>query len=108
MAERNGRFPDYVRTLAKELANYRCERCGRSEDRVEQLEVHHKLAIWFASKYFPHLSGLILNSVANAEVLCHRCHFKHHRRDRTSSQKNYYRAVGRELMEKQRRELGSI
>ncbi len=96
-------FPRAVREEAKRRANYTCERCGRSNGRVKQLEVHHKLALWYASKYFPQLSSIILNSIANAEVLCYRCHMKLHKRDRSPRQKNKYRAVGRELKELERR-----
>ncbi len=99
---RREKFSYPVKEEAKQRVNYTCERCGRSNGRVKQLEVHHRLAIWFAKKYFPQLSSIILNSIANAEVLCYRCHLKLHKRDRSLDQKRKYRAVGRELTEKQR------
>ena len=66
-----------LKKYALERANYRCEMCGRKGTRQNPLEVHHRVAIWFAKQY-PFIAPAVITHIANAQVLCHECHTQHH------------------------------
>jgi protein-tyrosine-phosphatase len=61
---------------ALQNANWRCERCGiEKKDTPEQyLEIHHRLGISIALHNIPSIEHALLSSVANAQVLCRKCH----------------------------------
>ena len=74
--ERKGgyRFPDSVKETALEYAQFRCERCNS----VVELEIHHILPIWFFLELVPQVFLPLVNTIANAEVLCSQCHNEEH------------------------------
>jgi hypothetical protein len=78
---RTEHFPAQVKEVAKRRADWKCEKCGKTDDEVRQLEVHHILAVWFAKEYFSQIASHALNSLLNAQVLCSECHHKLHRNE---------------------------
>lgn len=67
-------FDNQTKYEAKKRAGFRCEICGKPTN----LEVHHRIAIWFARDYMPQLAASVIKSLANAEVLCSDCHKQIH------------------------------
>ena len=95
MARRKGaEFNNLTREHVHRRSESSCERCGAQE---EDLELHHRLALWFAAEYFPQLSSHILSSVANSEMLCRPCHKAHHRKDRWGRNNKHYEEIGKGL-----------
>jgi len=66
--------------LALFNAEYKCESCGtkKADTKEGYFEIHHKLPIYIACKYFPHIAAKLISSIMNAEVLCCECHDKRH------------------------------
>ena len=95
----NGRqgyeFDFGVKKYALERANYRCEVCGTKGTRKNRLEVHHKIAIWVAKQY-PFIAPVVIKHIANAQVLCHDCHVKHHQEHTTPED---YEEIIQEVLE---------
>lgn len=90
MGRKGKEFPYRVKKEAIERAGNKCERCGSTE----RLQVHHRLAIWFASEFFPQIANHVLTSIRNAEVLCAECHDKHHYKDRGGrNNRRYFKAA---------------
>lgn len=69
-----------TRLSALERDSYTCQRCfqHRTEVTPKYLEVHHRIPVWFAMKYLPHLSPLYFRSLDCAECLCKSCHKLEH------------------------------
>jgi len=67
-------FNHETKQKAKERAGWKCELCGEPAD---YLEVHHRIAIWFALEV-PALSYIVISSLANAQVVCGEDHSKLH------------------------------
>lgn len=81
-------FSYETKIKALERSRYRCEQCGRTHSRKNQLEVHHVVAIWFAREV-PALALQVITSIANAKVLCHSCHNEEHR----TESRNKYQSI---------------
>jgi len=76
-------FSNETKKLAKERAGYRCQICGKEGN----LEIHHRVAIWFAQE-IPCLSYVVLSSLCNAIAICTDCHKKLH--DPTKESRTQY------------------
>lgn len=59
-----------------------CEQCGKTKKQVGYLEIHHKLGIAVARRFYPQISAAVISSLANAEVLCPKCHDRRDVEDR--------------------------
>ncbi len=70
-------FSEETKRLAKERAGYRCQECGKYEKDGAKLEIHHRVAIWFAQE-IPCLAPMVIASLANSVCLCQECHAKRH------------------------------
>jgi 5-methylcytosine-specific restriction endonuclease McrA len=72
-------FTKSTYSYALEKSKYICSECGEKKKRSE-LEVHHRVAIWFACQN-PVLIPDVIRHIANAEVLCLECHQQKHREE---------------------------
>ena len=65
---------------ALQRAEYKCEECGKKKKDTPEgyFEIHHKLPIYIACKYFPYIAARFIASLMNTEVLCCACHRKRH------------------------------
>lgn len=69
-------FSDQTKLEALRRSNFCCERCGipKKETFEGYLEIHHVLQICKAVSLYPEISHLLISSLANARVLCLKCH----------------------------------
>lgn len=69
-------FSDATKLEALKRAGWCCERCGipKKETIEGYLEIHHVLGIALACELYPELSHTLIASIANARVLCKKCH----------------------------------
>lgn len=73
-------FDRETKLAAFERSEYRCEQCGKEDDRTDRLQAHHLIAIWFVRE--TGCLGLeVIKSLCNAEILCHDCHSKRHKEE---------------------------
>ena len=70
-------FDRETKIAALERAQYKCEKCGKSDDRTDRLQIHHLIAIWFC-KETGSLGLEVIKSLANTQVLCCSCHSEVH------------------------------
>lgn len=80
-------FSPETKQKAKERAGYRCQECGKYEKDGAKLEIHHRVAIWFAQE-LPCLAPMVITSLANSVCLCQECHSKYHN-PKTESRTKY-------------------
>ncbi len=63
-------FSKWTKEHALERSDHKCEKCGSAEN----LQVHHILGIWLALNNCPEITKEMIKSLANAEVVCAKCH----------------------------------
>lgn len=95
-------FTKETKLSALRRANWKCEQCGIDKQHAPEhyLEIHHKLGIALALRHHPEISHALISSLANAEVLCIKCHDK---KDITDRKKHMQYA--QELLSMQVRQL---
>lgn len=73
-------FNPSTRKEAIRQAAYGCEACQTvfGPRKIQILEAHHLLPIWFVVNYYPQLSIEIIKGIANLVVLCPNCHRQLH------------------------------
>lgn len=69
-------FSKETKLEALRRAEWKCEKCGKPkrECREGYLEIHHKLQVYLAIKYYPHIFPEVVASIDNAMVVCRDCH----------------------------------
>lgn len=96
-------FTDQTKLEALKRADFKCEDCGRTKAQLREdgekgyFEIHHRLPIYIIASEFPELSLSVIKSLANAEVLCQKCHAERHR----TTTFEEYEAIADELKTKQ-------
>lgn len=76
MRPKDYEFTEQIKGAALYRAGYKCEDCGVEKASDRRLNVHHKLGIAYALRYYPSVPPTLIRSLANAEVLCDQCHLK--------------------------------
>jgi len=83
-------FSKETKLEALNRAGWCCERCGiyKEETFEGYLEIHHVVGISLAIHYYPELAPVLISSLANARVLCEKCHTIEDVEDRKKHKEN--------------------
>ena len=83
MRRRGYEFKSCVIETAHNRSNGYCQRCGKAANETGQsLQAHHIVPIYIA-RHVVELSGSVIASLANCEIVCCKCHRREHRRRKT-------------------------
>lgn len=80
LSRKDYEFSFATKMTALERDSYTCQKCKkhRTELTPRYLEVHHRIPIWFAMEYLPHIAPIYIKSLDCALSLCQNCHDTEH------------------------------